>query len=369
MNRKLITIISIGLICFIADFIYEGFRSIMYIFVREAGGNIVQACTIWGLGDLTVLIGRILGSITTILKTTPILEYVLGYILTGSLIIPTTTLSINTITISYIFERFGKGIRGPSRDIVIKLISKDVGKSFGIVEALDQAGATLGPILMLLVMNSRDFLVKIFEIFSISYIILILCLTYVIYRLHKFNVKSYVDVNVEHSRTISRRSILYCLGVLIISSTLFPIIGIQYMSLTSGNVYYGLIMFILSSIVSTIFSIPVGIFTKFRSSILITCIIPTTSILSVIFYNNPIIVGILYGISLAIVEVWFRGYAIHVKDPKVYSVVSTGIFSGLFTISILFPYLLNFGYCVCILYVITMFIVGISLIVRSILKF
>jgi len=50
----------------------------------------------------------------------------------------------------YIIERLGKGLRTPTRDVIVAEVSEaiGVGKGFGIHELLDQVGAFLGPTLV-----------------------------------------------------------------------------------------------------------------------------------------------------------------------------------------------------------------------------
>jgi len=49
-----------------------------------------------------------------------------------------------------VLERLGKGLRAPSRDTVLSVVSKELGpgRAFGIHELLDQVGAVLGPFIV-----------------------------------------------------------------------------------------------------------------------------------------------------------------------------------------------------------------------------
>ncbi len=370
-------VVLIGLICFLADFIYEGFRSIMYVLIYTLGGSIVQACTIWGIGDIATIAGRVVGSITSIMRTLPLVEYSLGYMLTGMLILPLLLPSIGILTISYIVERFGKGIRGPPRDIIVSSITSDLGKSFGIIEALDQVGAILGPLTILVVIvYFKSMFSLILTIFSILFVVLtILTISVVrdirIKLIGRNNIDNDRNYNENSSRktTLSVRSIIYSIGTVLLSASLFPIISIQYISLQYSHVvYYGILMFLISSIISAISAIPLGRISENTRSIIVTSSIPVASVVSLYYYNSPIIDGILYGFALSVIEVWIRGYAKNVYDSKIYSLLSTCTTIGMFIAAILFPQILSLGCLACAMYSVSMFIISILLINASILK-
>ncbi|NPA71014.1 MAG: MFS transporter [Crenarchaeota archaeon] len=359
MRRKLL--IPIGIICLLADLIYEGYRSILYILVKVAGGNLTQLCTLWGIGDIAVVAGRIIGATLSSIGIIS-LTYALGYILTCILPISILYTSLPTLYTAYIIERLGKGLRGPSRDIIIKVIAEKTGRAFGIVEALDQVGAVAGPLILLslyyISRSIRTFLTYCTIILTIFSIILIINLLSISPRIRE------VARGLRGRGLLrpSRKSIIYSIGTLLTTSCLFPIAGIQYISSISTGIGSGLKMFTICMIVSTIIALAVGEISEKKSSIILTIILPLTSIISLLYPSAIYVIGILYGISLSVIEVLFRGLASNIGDVGVYSIISLTICIGMFISSILFPIIYYAKIIVALTYIFATYVPGIVII-------
>jgi len=361
VRRRLLLLI--GITCLLADLTYESFRSILYMVMRLAGGGLTQLCTLWGLGDLATVAGRIVGSIVSVAGRMAIL-YALGYLLTTMLPIPLYFPRISILYIAYLTERTGKGMRGPSRDIIIKTISERAGKAFGIVEALDQAGAVAGPVILLLILSFyRDVktFVDIAAIFlTFSSMILATVTIYVASKVRTLE-RGFMGRRLLRP---GRRALLYTSGTFLISSCLFPIVGIQYISFVHGNVSEGLIMFVIATVVSSVTSLAMGEAASRKVSVLLTLFLPLTSMMGVCSWSNVYIVGLLYGVSMAIVEVLFRGLASLLGDVSVYAILSLAICCGSFLSAIMFPLLYrSVMYTIC--YLAVLYVAGMSLILSS----
>jgi hypothetical protein len=86
-----------------------------------------------------------------------------------------------------LFERIGKGLRNPARDTIISHAAHQVGTGigFGILEAMDQVGAVLGPLMfagLFLILDSGKSSLKDYQLgyayLWLPFVILMLCLVF-----------------------------------------------------------------------------------------------------------------------------------------------------------------------------------------------
>ncbi len=141
----------IGFINLLADFTYEGGRSIAGPFLGSLGASATAIGFIAGFGEL---VGYALRSLSGIFadrsqKYWPLA--VIGYAI-NQFAIPAlalvTTWPLGASCI--VAERTGRAIRKPAMDAMLSHAGKSIGSGwvFGLNEALDQTGATLGPLLV-----------------------------------------------------------------------------------------------------------------------------------------------------------------------------------------------------------------------------
>ena len=150
-NRAFKFVILIGVVSLFADFVYEGARSVNgpYLAVLGASGTLVGI--IAGLGELLGYGLRLVSGplsertrqfwpITIFgyvvqMAAVPLLAWAPNWQIAGLLIV---------------LERVGKAIRNPPRDVMLSHASKDIGLGFGfgLHEAMDQAGALIGPLVV-----------------------------------------------------------------------------------------------------------------------------------------------------------------------------------------------------------------------------
>lgn len=151
-NRRIALrfIILIGILSFFADFTYEGSRSIVgpYLATLQASGTVVGIVT--GLGELLgyglrLFSGRWADATGRYWPIT-----IFGYVVQmASVPALALTGSWPVAAVLIIFERVGKAIRNPPRDVMLSHAGKRIGgygRAFGLHEALDQSGAIFGPI-------------------------------------------------------------------------------------------------------------------------------------------------------------------------------------------------------------------------------
>ena len=154
-------VLIIGIVSFFADFTYEGARSITGQFLQNLGAGGAIVSIIAGLGGflgygLRIFSGRLSEKSN---RFWPIAFF--GYILQMSAV-PLLALarSWQIAAVLILLERVGKAVRNPPRDVMLSHAAKEMGFGwgFGVHEALDQAGALFGPLLVALVlMHQRQY--------------------------------------------------------------------------------------------------------------------------------------------------------------------------------------------------------------------
>jgi len=144
-------VLVIGAVSFFADFTYEGSRSITGPYLAMLGASATVVGFVAGLGELLGyglrwFSGRLSENSG---KYRPITIF--GYIVQmASEPLLSLAGSWPAAAVLIVTERIGKAIRNPPRDVMISHAAKEMGYGwgFGLHEALDQAGALVGPLLL-----------------------------------------------------------------------------------------------------------------------------------------------------------------------------------------------------------------------------
>lgn len=155
-NRAFKFVLLIGVVSFFADFVYEGARSVNGPYLAVLGASATLVGIIAGLGELLGYGLRLVSGplsertgefwpITIFgyvvqMAAVPLLAWASSWQIAGLLIV---------------LERVGKAIRNPPRDVMLSRASKDIGLGFGfgLHEAMDQAGALVGPLVVALILD------------------------------------------------------------------------------------------------------------------------------------------------------------------------------------------------------------------------
>ena len=144
-------IILMGFVSLLADITYEGARSINGPFLAVLGASGTAVGIIVGLGELIGYGIRVLSGLAADKTRSYWLFTFVGYAI-NLIAVPLLALAGNwqTAALLIVFERFGKGLRTPSRDAMLSFATKRVGRGFGfgLHESLDQIGAISGPLLV-----------------------------------------------------------------------------------------------------------------------------------------------------------------------------------------------------------------------------
>ena len=170
-------VLIIGIVNFFADFTYEGARGIVGPFLGSLGVSAALLGFVAGLGEL---MGYALRSVSGYFADKFHRHWVFAFVgyAINMLAVPALALTgqwpvAATLVVA---ERIGRGIRKPTVDAMLSYAGKSIGAGwvFGLNEALDQAGATIGPLLMALILyRGRGFRTG----FAVLLIPALLCLT------------------------------------------------------------------------------------------------------------------------------------------------------------------------------------------------
>src|SRR5437763_14451079 len=149
-------VLIIGIVNFFADLTYEGARGIVGPFLGSLGASAAIVGFVAGLGEL---LGYGLRSVSGYFADKSHKHWAfafLGYAI-NMLAVPALALTRQwplaaTFVVS---ERVGRGIRRPSVGAMLSYAGRSIGAGWvvGLNEALDQAGATIAPVAMCLVLS------------------------------------------------------------------------------------------------------------------------------------------------------------------------------------------------------------------------
>src|SRR5437879_7913686 len=154
-------IIAIGFVSLFADMTYEGARSVVGPFLKDLGATATQVGIIAGFGEMIAASLRLFtGRLADRTRAYWLLTGA-GYFLNLGAV-PLLALAGNwqMAAVLIIAERTGKALRGPSVDVLLSESTQVVGHGwgFGLHAAMDQTGAVLGPIrVMIAVARSHEF--------------------------------------------------------------------------------------------------------------------------------------------------------------------------------------------------------------------
>src|SRR2546421_6966930 len=148
-------VLIIGIANFFADFTYEGARAIIGPFLGSLGASAAIVGMVAGFGEL---MGYGLRSVSGYFAdkshrhwTFAFLGYTINMLAVPALALTGQWPLAASLVVS---ERIGRGIRKPTVEAMLSYAGRSIGAGwvFGLNEALDQAGATIGPLLMALIL-------------------------------------------------------------------------------------------------------------------------------------------------------------------------------------------------------------------------
>jgi len=157
-NNALKFIVIIGIVDLFADMTYEGSRSITGPFLAILGASSFVVGFVAGFGELLGYVIQFFSGYLTDRVSTYWGILIGGYMI-NLLAVPLLALagSWEMAAALIITERMGRGIRLPSRDVMLSYATSQVGHGwgFGLHNALDQTGAIIGPLIVAVILYMR----------------------------------------------------------------------------------------------------------------------------------------------------------------------------------------------------------------------
>ncbi|MBY6386604.1 MFS transporter (plasmid) [Rhodococcus erythropolis] len=148
-------IVAFGTVSLLADFVYEGARSITGPLLASLGATALVVGIVTGIGEAAALMLRLvsgpLADRTRKFWTWTISGYALTVVTVPLLGIAGTLWVACALVIA---ERVGKAVRSPAKDTLLSHATAATGRGrgFAVHEALDQVGALIGPLVVALVL-------------------------------------------------------------------------------------------------------------------------------------------------------------------------------------------------------------------------
>ncbi len=144
-------IVSFGTISLLADFVYEGARSITGPLLASLGATALVVGVVTGIGEASALLLRLVSGPLTDRTRRFWAWTIAGYALT---VITVPVLGLTGILWLacglVIAERVGKAVRSPAKDTLLSFATAAVGRGrgFAVHEALDSIGGIIGPLVV-----------------------------------------------------------------------------------------------------------------------------------------------------------------------------------------------------------------------------
>lgn len=151
-------VLVFGLVSGLGDFVYEGARSIVGPYLATYGASAALVGLITGIGEAVALVFRLYTGRLSDRTGRHWAISITGYAIT---MVSVPLLAVGgPLWLACVFvigERFGKAVRTPARDTMLAEASADLGRgrAFALHEALDQAGALVGPLVVAAILAAQ----------------------------------------------------------------------------------------------------------------------------------------------------------------------------------------------------------------------
>ena len=226
-------VVLIGLISLFSDMTYEAARSINGSFLQILGTNGATVGIVAGLGEL---LGYGLRFISGYIadKTKKYWTILIAGYLLNLFSVPLLALAgfWQLAVILMITERIGKAIRTPARDALLSFGTQKMGRGwgYGLHEAMDQIGATVGPLLVSAVLfyQHQNYQMA----FGILFIPAIIAVSILLYCRHLYPSPEKLEIKTTSidSQGFNRRYWIYVLAAAFIAAGYidFPLIAYHF---------------------------------------------------------------------------------------------------------------------------------------------
>jgi MFS family permease len=195
-----VVVINLSIVSFLADFIYEGSRSILGQYFLLLNIPVFYLGLVAGFSEfIGYSVRYFIGYFVDKFRQTKFLVIYLGYFL-NLISIPLLYFANSYYFVWFLvfLERFGKGLRIPPRDSVFFIVSNkcniESNKIFGIHHLMDQLGAFIGP----LILSFFFFYFKFKDIYHYKLAFLMLGIPILLVFLHLFLANIYFNKITEN---------------------------------------------------------------------------------------------------------------------------------------------------------------------------
>ncbi|MHB8148099.1 MAG: MFS transporter, partial [Vulcanimicrobiaceae bacterium] len=169
-----------SIVSLFADMTYEGARSVSGPFLASLGASGLVVGFVAGLGELGGFSMRYLSGTLADRTGRYWLAAFIGYTI-NLLSVPALALARGwpVAAVLMLAERFGRGIRKPAADTMVSYAGSQLGRGwvFGFREAMDQTGATIGPLIIALVLYLHGGFGRAFAVLIIPATLAVVALT------------------------------------------------------------------------------------------------------------------------------------------------------------------------------------------------
>jgi MFS family permease len=234
--------------------------SVMPMFLMSIGASKTSLALIEGIAESTASLIKALSGFWSdkIGKNKPFM--LIGYGL-SALIIPLYTFVVSPVQVLVLrfIERFGKGIRTAPRDSLIagSVINNETGKSFGLQKAMDNSGAIAGPLMAFALLSLLPGNYRL--VFLLAGIPAILGIFVIIFGIREAGKNKYELFTKFHFKDFPVR--YYCfLGIVFVFTLGNSTDALLMVKANEVGVKVAFIplVYLITSIVSVLFSIPIG---------------------------------------------------------------------------------------------------------------
>jgi MFS family permease len=305
-RRALRFVILVGIVSLFADVTYEGARSITGPFLGTLGASGLLVATVAGFGELVGYGLRLLSGYLADRSGHYWGITIAGYIV-NMVAVPLLAFAgrWEVAALLIVAERAGKAIRTPARDAMLSYAGQRIGSgwAFGLAEALDQTGATIGP---LLVSGVLFFGGSFHESFALLWIPAILTLVVLAFARISFPQPRDLDptpVQLE-TRVFNRRFWLYVTAAALVAAGYadFPLIALHFQTTGIVPMAWGPALYALGMLSSAASALLFGhLFDRYGLAILALSTLLAALFAPLVFLGGPGMAAIgmaLWGIGM-----------------------------------------------------------------------
>lgn len=374
-------VILIGLVSLFADMTYEAARSITGPYLNLLGASAATVGWVAGLGELLGyglrIVSGYLSDKTKKYWTITITGYVINLI---SVPLLAWAGYWQIAIILMILERIGKAIRTPARDAMLSYGAKQIGRGwgFGLHEALDQAGATLGPLLVSAVLFYKQDSYQ--AAFLVLFIPAIIALIILIVAKFQYPHPDQLEIKTTSLETkgFSKLFWLYLIAAAFIAAGYadFPLMAYHFRKNAIMNDEIIPLCYALAMFSDGVFALMMGkLFDRIGVKMIIAATILSLTFAPMVFFGNTawILAGmVVWGIGMGAQESIMKAMAAELIPPHKrgtgYGLFNTGFGLFWFAGSALMGYLYDFSVTALVIFSIAAQLVSVVLMTIFMLK-